>query len=159
MSSRKKNNSAVKTKESYIKEIQRIFDKQEDLKTKEENNAVDEISNTWSLNTKVTELFETKIKNDTKLKRRYAMALIILLIVMVIALNVCFVLKGLGILNFSDSTFNIFITGGLAEIFVLVKIIVKYLFNDNLTDLLKLILDRNNKGSQKENKSDQNEEN
>ena len=158
MSSRKKNNSAVKTKESYIKEIQRIFDKQEDLKTKEENNAVDEISNTWSLNTKVTELFETKIKNDTKLKRRYAMALIILLIVMVIALNVCFVLKGLGILNFSDSTFNIFITGGLAEIFVLVKIIVKYLFNDNLTDLLKLILDRNNKGSQKENKSDQNKE-
>ena len=87
------------------------------------------------------------------------MALIILLIVMVIALNVWFVLKGIGILNFSDSTFNIFITGGLAEIFVLVKIIVTYLFNDNLTDLLKLILDRNNKGIQKENIDNKDEKN
>ena len=160
MSSKKnKNISAIKTKENYIKEIQEIFDKKEDLKTQEKNNTIDEVSNTWSLNAKVTELFETKIKSDTKLKRRYAMALIILLIVMVIALNVWFVLKGLGILNFSDSTFNIFITGGLAEIFVWVKIIVKYLFDDNLTDLLKLILDRNNKGSQKENKANRKKEN
>lgn len=98
-----------------------------------------------------TNLFETKIESDTKLKRRYAMALIILLIITIVALNVWFVMKGLGILNFADTTFNLFITGGLAEIFVLIKIIVKYLFDDNLTELLKLILDRNNQENKSKN--------
>lgn len=117
-----------------------------DFNNKEiQENAIDETSEKWNLNSKITNLFETKIESDTKLKRRYAMALIILLILTIVALNTWFVLKGLGILNFSDTTFNLFITGGLAEIFVLIKIIVKYLFDDNLTELLKLILDRNNK--------------
>lgn len=116
-----------------------------DFNNKErQENTIDETSEKWNLNSKITNLFETKIESDTKLKRRYAMALIILLILTIVALNVWFVLKGLGILNFSDTTFNLFITGGLAEIFVLIKIIVKYLFDDNLTELLKLILDRNN---------------
>ena len=156
-----KKNPAKGTEEN-LEFIMKLFENSKEIKqetNKEANKPVDELSNTWSLNAKVTELFETKINSDTKLKRRYAMALIILLIVMVIALNVWFVLKGIGILNFSDSTFNIFITGGLAEIFVLVKIIVTYLFNDNLTDLLKLILDRNNKGIQKENIDNKDEKN
>lgn len=156
-----KKNPAKGTEEN-LEFIMKLFENSKEIKeetNKEANKPVDELSNTWSLNAKVTELFETKINSDTKLKRRYAMALIILLIVMVIALNVWFVLKGIGILNFSDSTFNIFITGGLAEIFVLVKIIVTYLFNDNLTDLLKLILDRNNKGIQKENINNKDEKN
>ena len=118
-------------------------------KDKIKERPIDEKSEKWNLNTKITTLFETKIESDTKLKRRYAMALIILLIITVIALNVWFFLKGIGVLNFSDTTFNIFISGGLAEIFVLVKIIVKYLFNDNLTELLRLILDRNNEGLSK----------
>lgn len=114
-------------------------------------NTIDETSEKWNLNSKITNLFETKIESDTKLKRRYAMALIILLIITIVALNVWFVMKGLGILNFSDTTFNLFITGGLAEIFVLIKIIVKYLFDDNLTELLKLILDRNNQENKSKN--------
>lgn len=116
-------------------------------------NTIDETSEKWNLNSKITNLFETKIESDTKLKRRYAMALIILLIITIVALNVWFVMKGLGILNFSDTTFNLFITGGLAEIFVLIKIIVKYLFDDNLTELLKLILDRNNQENKSKNNS------
>lgn len=114
-------------------------------------NTIDETSEKWNLNSKITNLFETKIESDTKLKRRYAMALIILLIITIVALNVWFVMKGLGILNFSNTTFNLFITGGLAEIFVLIKIIVKYLFDDNLTELLKLILDRNNQENKSKN--------
>ena len=112
---------------------------------------IDERTEKWNLNSKIADLFEIKIDSDTKLKRRYAMALIVLLIITILLLNVWFLLKGLGILNFSDSTFNIFITGGLAEIFVLIKIIVKYLFNDNLTELLKLILDRTNQGDKRGN--------
>lgn len=121
----------------------------EDNDSKEKT--IDERTEKWNLNSKITDLFEVKINSDTKLKRRYAMALIILLILTIIALNVWFVLKGLGILNFSDTTFNLFITGGLAEIFVLIKIIVKYLFDDNLTELLKLILDRTNQENKKSN--------
>lgn len=125
-----------------------------DFNNKErQENTIDETSEKWNLNSKITNLFETKIESDTKLKRRYAMALIILLILTIVALNVWFVLKGLGILNFSDTTFNLFITGGLAEIFVLIKIIVKYLFDDNLTELLKLILDRNNQENKIKNNS------
>lgn len=142
-----KNNPAKGTKDKY-EIIMKMFNPNNEvfnINNEEEAKPIDETSKKWSLNSKVTDLFEEKIKSDTKLKRRYAMALIILLIVMVIALNVWFVLKGLGILNFSDSTFNLFITGGLAEIFILVRTIVQYLFNDNLTELLKLILDRNNK--------------
>lgn len=142
-----KNNPAKGTKDKY-EIIMKMFNPDNEvskINNDEEAKPIDETSKKWSLNTKVTDLFEEKIKSDTKLKRRYAMALIILLIVMVVALNVWFVLKGLGVLNFSDSTFNLFITGGLAEIFILVRTIVQYLFNDNLTELLKLILDRNNK--------------
>lgn len=47
-------------------------------------------------------------------------------------------------MHYSDTTFNIFITGGIAEIFVLVRIIVKYLFKDNLTNALNIILENNN---------------
>ena len=53
-------------------------------------------------------------------------------------------MKGREVLNFSDSTFNIFISGGIAEIFVLVKTIVQYLFKDDLSELLKIILKANN---------------
>lgn len=61
-----------------------------------------------------------------------------------IALITIFVLQGIGLLSYSDVSFNIFVTGGIAEVYVLVRVIVKYLFNDNLTDLLKIILRANN---------------
>ena len=57
---------------------------------------------------------------------------------------IIFVLKGCNVLDYSDSTFNLFITGGIAEVFTLIMVIVKYLFNDNLTEALKIILTNNN---------------
>ena len=65
-----------------------------------------------------------------------------------------FILQGAGILNYKDSTLNIFISGGIAEIYVLVRVIVKYLFKDNLTETLKIIISTNNtnKTYRKENK-------
>ena len=55
-------------------------------------------------------------------------------------MNVIFILRGVNVLIFEDTTFNIFITATIAEIFSLVTIIVKYLFTDNLSQLLSNIL-------------------
>ena len=143
------NISAEKTNEDeYILEVQKIFDKQKDLesdlKTAEKVSTVDEASKKWNTNDRITNLFANKIENDIKLKGKYAVILIIILILQLVVLNILFVLKGCNVLKFSDTTFNIFVTGGMAEIFVLVKIIVSSLFNDDLTELLKIILKANN---------------
>ena len=136
--------SAIKAKDNYIKEIQKIFDKQNDLKPQDKVNAIDEVNKKWITNDRITNLFADKIEKDTNLKGKYAIILIGILIFQLVILDILFVLKGCGILNFADSTFNIFITGGIAEIFVLVKTIVTSLFNDDLTELLKIILKANN---------------
>ncbi len=105
---------------------------------------VDEITKKWDMNDKIIELFREKIKNDSKLKSKYAIVLMGILIAQLLILNLCFILKGREILTYSDKTFNIFITGGIAEIFVLVRLIVKNLFNDNLSQPLNTILENNN---------------
>ena len=110
----------------------------------EENKTIDEVSKKWNMNEKILEAFVCNIAEDQKLKQRYATILISVLIFQLIALITIFVLQGIGLLSYSDVSFNIFVTGGIAEVYVLVRVIVKYLFNDNLTDLLKIILRANN---------------
>ena len=110
----------------------------------EENKTIDEVSKKWNMNEKILETFVGNIAEDQKLKQRYATILIGVLIFQLIALITIFVLQGIGLLSYSDVSFNIFVTGGIAEVYVLVRVIVKYLFNDNLTDLLKIILRANN---------------
>lgn len=149
-------NPATKLKEYNItkKAILDMFENKENLKNIEEQEDAkpfDERTKTWKVNDKVLELFSDKIKNDIILKEKYAIILIIILAVQLIALNLLFILKGLGKLNFSDATFNIYITAGIAEIFALVNIIVKYLFKDDLADLLKIILKANNYKEQNNN--------
>ena len=96
------------------------------------------------MNNKIIDLFIKNIEQDQKLRNRYATILIGSLIGLLVALVTIFILNGIGILNYSETTFNIFITGGIAEVFVLVRIIVKYLFKDNLTEALKIIIESNN---------------
>ncbi len=119
---------------------------------------VDEVANKWEINKKIMELFEDRMKNDSELKKGYAKILIGILIVQLLALNTWFGLKGFKIIDFADSTFDIFITGGIAEVFALVGIIVRYLFNDNLSDLLKLVIRVTNINSNVKNKSDKHKE-
>ena len=76
---------------------------------------------------------------------RSAKILVGILIGDLIALIVIFILVGCNVLKYSDFAFNLFITGGIAEVFVLVKIIIEYLFKDNLTGVLNIILTNNNK--------------
>lgn len=146
-------NPAIEAKEdekdidATKKKVLNMLDNKKDIKNLEEQKdakAIDENTKKWNTNDKILELFTTKIENDTKLKGRYAIILIGILIFQLIVLNILFTLKGKGILEFSDTTFNIFITGGIAEIFILVKTIVEYLFKDDLAELLKIILKANN---------------
>ena len=145
-----KNNNRSKPARSSTNEIQiitKILNDKKSLKkvdSNEKNSDLNEVSKKWGMNDKITELFSKKIENDTELKSKYAKYLIIILIIQLVVLNVIFLMRGFNFIKFSDSTFNLYITGGIAEIFLLVRIIVKYLFNDNLTDLLKIILRANN---------------
>ena len=106
--------------------------------------SVDEKTRKWDMNERIVKLFEDSIDDEMGIKSKYAIILIVILAIQLIVLNVIFILVGAGVLTYSDFTFNLFISGGLAEIFVLIRVIVKHLFNNNLAEALKIILDRNN---------------
>lgn len=136
---------AEETKES----IKKILDLKNNVTKINENNTekiipINEINKKWDMNDRIIDLFIKNIGTDQDLRKKYAVILIVILSIELIALIFIFVLKGLNILNYSDSTFNLFITGGIAEVFLLVKVIVKYLFKDNLTNALNIILENNN---------------
>mgnify|MGYP006927291197 CR=1 FL=1 len=130
-------------------EFMKIFDSLDDSdKLKENSNekskSVDEISRKWQMNDKVVDLFCGSIDSDVKLKEKYAKILVIMLAIQLFALNGIFIARGLNFINYSDVAFNIFITGSLGEIFGLVMVIVKYLFKDNLSESLQIILKSTN---------------
>lgn len=130
--------------------------KNEILDEPNDNKPVDELSKKWSMNERILNLFSDNIERDQSLKEKYAIILIIILAIQLVALITIFILKGCNVLVYSDSTFNLFITGGIAEVFVLVRVIVKYLFKDNLTNALNIILENNNKSNFKHNKKKRN---
>lgn len=99
----------------------------------EQVQSVDKIKHYLKTQGKVTDAFTNNAKTDRSLKKIYGGCLLFLLIIQLIAVNVIFVLGGLNILKYSDTTFNIFITGSLIEIAVIVRIVVKYLFTDNIS--------------------------
>lgn len=146
-----KKNPARETKDMSI--ILKMFDKNNEIIDNEDNNRpIDEVSKKWTMNEKILDLFADNIERDQNLKEKYAIILIIILAIQLLALITIFILKGCNVLTYSDSTFNLFITGGIAEVFVLVRVIVKYLFKDNLTNALNIILENNNKRNFKNNK-------
>lgn len=109
-----------------------------------ENIQIDEVEKKWNMNEKIINLFANNMEKDQKLRETYAVILIIILTIMLVALITIFILVGLGILKYSETALNIFVTGGIAEVYVLIRTIVKYLFKDNLTNALTIILENNN---------------
>lgn len=145
----KKINIPAKNKENAKENIKKIFDSKDKVSELNENpnekiRPINEINKKWDMNDKIVDLFTDNIYKDQKLRQKYAVILIRILSFELVALIFIFIFKGLGFLNYSDSTFNLFITGGIAEVFVLVRVIVKYLFKDNLTNALNIILENNN---------------
>lgn len=129
-----------------ISEIWKMFDEDNEIVDDSYNNkTIDEVSKKWDMNERILNLFSNNIEKDQKLKEKYAIILITILSIQLIALITIFILKGCNVLIYTDSTFNLFITGGIAEVFVLVGVIVRYLFKDNLTKALNIILENNNK--------------
>ncbi len=69
-------------------------------------------------------------KTDTLLKKKYATFFFWLLVVQLIAMNVVLILVGMGNLNFTDVTMNLYMGGTLAEVFGIVFVITRYLFSN-----------------------------
>lgn len=135
---------AIKTNEDYKKEVlNKITNIKEEPKLNKTQN-VSELDNKWKMNNKIIELFVKNIEKDQKLRSIYAIILVVILGLELMALITIFILAGCKVLTYTDATFNLFITGGIAEVFVLVRLIVKYLFKDNLTEALKIIITTNN---------------
>lgn len=97
------------------------------------------IRNNFKLQNRVVSVFCNNIVSDIKIKKFYSKFLIGILILQFVALDVVFFLAGKGIIIVSDVSLNLFVGGGLLEIVGLVTIIVKYLFNDNTAESLRII--------------------
>lgn len=149
MSNNKNRTNPANTIETTKENLIRIFNSKEKVSKVNTNSSADvrpinEINKKWAMNDKIIDIFIKNIDEDQIMRKKYALILIIILIFELIALIVIFILKGANVLHYSDATFNIFITAGIAEVFVLIKMIVKYLFKDNLTNALNIILENNN---------------
>lgn len=117
--------------------------KEDKAKPEEKAENVDERIERFKLDSEVIHTFTDGIKGDRKLKKGYAITLIVIFIIQLLVFNVIFVLCGREILTYNTTTLNIYITGGIIEVVALIKIIVSYLFKDNMTESLKSILEKN----------------
>jgi len=119
--------------DNTIKEVEETNDKETDI-------ATFVVKNKWQVYRDIAKIFTERSKHDNELKKEYSKILVIILAIQLIALNLIFILRGTNVLVFADTTFNLFISATIAEVFALVTIIIKYLFTDNLTRLLSNIL-------------------
>lgn len=136
---------ATETNEEIQKTVLEKINNKKEIINPNNTQYSNDIDNIWNINNRIVKLYEDNIEKDQEIRSFYAKMLIGVLAVELIALIGIFILVGLGKLKYSDTTFNIFINAGIAEVFVLVRVIVKYLFKDNLTDALNIILTNNNK--------------
>jgi hypothetical protein len=66
-----------------------------------------------------------------KLRRRYGWTLLIMLGVQMLAMNVAFILVGVGLLTYDAITLRVFIGATVTQVVALVIIIVRHLFPNN----------------------------
>lgn len=82
------------------------------------------------------------MKTDRRLKKVYGVILLILLVFQLVAVNIIFIFGGMGKLKYSNTIFDIFITGSLIEVAVIVRKVVKYLFTDNISKTFNDMMER-----------------
>ena len=110
---------------------------------KHESLPIDETKERLLLDSDVIHTFTGVIEKDQDLKSKYAKWLIIIFVIQLVAYNLIFILVGLHVLKFSEVTLDLYIGGGILEVIATIKIIVSYLFKDNITESLKNILEKN----------------
>ncbi|EEW2051179.1 hypothetical protein HEM55_023625 [Escherichia coli] len=74
-------------------------------------------------------LSNTDFESEIKLKRTYGIWLLLILAVQLAVMNVVFIVVGLNKLAFEALTLQLYMGGTLTEVFGLVLVITKYLFN------------------------------
>ena len=104
---------------------------------------IDETKERLLLDSDVIHAFTDVIEKDQDLKSKYAKWLIIIFAIQLVAFNLIFILVGLRVLKFSEITLDLYVGGGIIEVIATIKIIVSYLFKDNITESLKNILEKN----------------
>lgn len=159
----------IDKKEDNIKEIENSIENEffnieqnENINVKQVQSTKEEIESKdiktliadrkWKIYEKIVDSFNERTDKDNVIKDKYSKWLFVILVIQLVALDLVFFLKGMHVLDLSDSTLNIFITASIAEIFALVTIIVNYLFTDKLTNLLGKILSDEDKNEKKDKK-------
>lgn len=159
----------IDKKEDNIKEIENSIENEffnieqnENINVKQVQSTKEEIESKdiktliadrkWKVYEKIVDSFNERTDKDNVIKDKYSKWLFVILVIQLVALDLVFFLKGMHVLDLSDSTLNIFITASIAEIFALVTIIVNYLFTDKLTNLLGKILSDEDKNEKKDKK-------
>lgn len=100
----------------------------------------DECKSTKDIELSLCNQYISGIKSDNKLKVKYATILIIILCAQLIIINGIFIFVGLGILNYTQFTINLYVSACVLEVTALVTIIVKYLFsskNSRVDDMVR----------------------
>lgn len=132
---------------TYLDKIDKLYSKINNKKkiSKEESQseAFDEAARRVELDSQAIDTFCKVINEDTSLKKTYAKILIFMLASELLVVNGVFICIGIGWLNYTEFSLNLFIVGTLGEILGLVTIIVNYLFKDNITKALNNILINN----------------
>lgn len=114
----------------------------DEYKSGNDSFSLDEVEEYLKAKSQVREAFSNNAKTDRTLKIIYGSCLLGILLLQLIAVNVIFILGGLEILKYSSTTFNVFITGSLIEVAVIVRIVVKYLFTDNISKAFNNMMSR-----------------
>ena len=127
--------------------VNNIFDEvTQDDKVKasdEEAEPFDEKVERLKLDSEAIHSFTKNIDDLVSLRKKYAYWLIAIFILQLILFNIIFILIGCGILQYSERSLNIFISGSVIEIISLITIVTKHLFSDQLSQSLKDILEKN----------------
>ncbi len=126
--------------------LNEIFSKVKDknkLKTEESPVPLNERMERFKLDEEVIHTFTKTIEKDIELKKSYAEKLISIFFLQLVLFNVIFILCGFGILKYSDFTLQLFTGATIVELVTMISIVVKYLFQDNISKTLKDILEKN----------------
>lgn len=109
----------------------------------EEAEPFDEKVERLKLDSEAIHSFTKNIDDLVSLRKKYAYWLIGIFAAQLLFFNIIFILTGCGVLQYSERSLNIFISGSVIEIISLIMIVTKYLFSDQLSRSLKDILEKN----------------
>lgn len=87
----------------------------------------------------IVHAWKTQQSQDRRMRRHYAIGLLIALAAQIVFVDVVYVLMGLGVLRFDAWTARTFIMAVFAEVAAMVFFIVKYLFRASNDKILELV--------------------